>query len=151
MTRLQIIWIGLISSFSCSLATSVPVLFQTSLPQWWYLSVLMHILIVTKPPQDFFFFKSMNFWGLFNNLLAFLSIERDWKLSWRLMHSGDPLCAHSPLKISPPCKNSKVKPRARPLLRDCAGEGVRAELNIAQLAPSQATSYMDSPGTKSTR
>lgn len=40
---------------------------------------------------------------------------------------------------------------ARLLLRGCAGEGVGAELNIAQLAPSQATSYMDSPGTKSTR
>lgn len=61
-------------------------------------------------------------------LLTFLSAEPDWKPSWRLMRSGDPLCAHSPLRISPPCKNSKVKPWARPLLRGRDREGVGAEL-----------------------
>lgn len=61
-------------------------------------------------------------------LLAFLFAEPDWKPSWRLMRSGDPLYAHSPLRISPPCKNSKVKPWAKPLLRGRAREGVGAEL-----------------------
>lgn len=71
-------------------------------------------------------------WGYLQlPLLAFPSVEPDWKPSWRRMPSGDPRCARSPLKISPPCKSSKVKPRAGPLLRASAGEGVGAELNIA--------------------
>ena len=147
MTCLQIIWIGLISSLSCSLATSVPVFFHPSDD----ISQFLCVYWLSPNHLRIFFLKSVSFWGLFNNLLAFLSVEPDWKPSWRLMHSGDPLCAHSPLRISPPCKSSKVKPWARPLLRDCAGEGVGAELNIMQLALIQATSYMDSPGTKSTR
>lgn len=74
-------------------------------------------------------------------LLAFLSAELDWKPSWRLMRFGDPLCAHSPLRILPPCKSSKVKPWARSLLRDSTEGGARAQLNIAHMAPSQAMGY----------
>jgi hypothetical protein len=59
------------------------------------------------------------------------------------MHSGDLQCAHSPLRISPPCKNSKVKAWMK-------GEKGGVEQSIAHLAPGQNMDYTNFPGTKRT-
>lgn len=100
-------------------------LFQTNLPRWWYLLVPIYIPLVRQTTAVPLKSQCISWDYLQLPLLAFLSAELDWKPSWRLMRFGDPLCAHSPLRILPPCKSSKVKPWARSLLRDSTEGGAR--------------------------
>lgn len=151
MTCLQVIWIGLISPFSCHPASLYPVFFQTIFPCWWFVSVPMHIPLQTDHLRNFFE-KSACFLGLFTTSFAGFSFCRTgleaimetyafWRPPVRTLTFED---------FTTMQKQQGKAPGRASAQSECGGGG-GSWTEYSTPAPSQATSSTDFPGTGSTR